>query len=255
MIRLKTKEEIEIMKEGGRHHADLLRQLADFIRPGMSTLELEEEALRLIREYGDKPTQLGYTPAGADRPYPAMLCVSINDEIVHGIPNEKMKVFKEGDIVSIDTSITHKGLVTDSAITVPVGTIDDETVKLLEVTKKALSAGIKAAQPGNRIGDIGAAITEAVKGSGFSIAADLAGHGVGYSLHEEPFVPNFGKKGKGELLEPGLVIAIEPMVNVGKAGIRISKDGYTISTRDGSKSAHFEHTVAITERGNIVLTQ
>ena len=255
MITYKTKEEIETMKVGGKRHAEILRALAEMVAPGVSTLILEEEALRLIHSHGDIPAFLGYTPAGAKRAYPAALCVSINQEIVHGIPNEAVRLLNEGDIVSLDLGLVHGGLITDSAITVPVGVVDDESLKLLHVTRAALEAGIKEAQPGKRIGDIGAAIQAVVKGSGFSLAEDLAGHGVGYKVHEDPFVPNTGHAGRGEELRPGMVIAIEPMVNVGGSKIRMMKDGYTIETRDGSKSAHFEHTVAITEEGNIVLTQ
>lgn len=255
MITYKTTEEIEILREGGKRHAEILRALAEMIVPGVSTLILEEEALRLIRAHGDKPAFLGYSPAGATRPYPASLCVSINDEIVHGIPNEAERILKDGDIVSLDLGIIHKGLITDAAITVPVGVIDDDSRKLLNITKQALGAGIKAAQPGNHVGDIGEAISDAVFGSGFSIADDLAGHGVGYQVHEDPFVPNVGIAGEGEELKPGMVIAIEPMLNIGGSAIKDGKDGYTILTVDGSRSAHFEHTIAITEHGNMVLTQ
>lgn len=254
MIRLKSPEEIEILREGGKRHAEILADLASKVEPGVSTLFLEEEALRLVKEGGDKAAHVGYTPRGAKRPFPAVLCISINDEIVHGIPNEKPKIINEGDIVSIDLSLEHKGLITDSAITVPCGAVDDESRQLLEVTKTALYEGIKQAQPGNTIGDIGEAISRSVKPSGFSLAADLAGHGVGFAIHEEPFVPNVGRAGVGERLVPGLVIAIEPMVNVGKPLIKVMKDGWTIATRDGSRSAHFEHTVAITENGNIIIT-
>jgi len=253
-IALKSKEEIEILREGGKRHAEILRALRDMVKPGISTLTLEEEARRLIRENGDKPAHLGYIPYGAPRPFPAALCISINDEIVHGIPNENPKILKQGDIVSIDLSLIHKGMFTDSAITVPVGAIDDESRKLLEVTQEALARGIAVAVPGGRIGDIGAAISAVVGPTGFSLAKDLVGHGVGYKIHEDPYVPNEGVSGDGERLVPGLVIAIEPMVNVGKPGIKTLADGYTISTRDGSRSAHFEHTVAITEKGNIILT-
>jgi len=253
-IRLKTPEEIAILREGGKRHAEILAELKKLVKPGVSTLILEEEALRLIKEYGDKPAHLGYHPSWAKRPFPAALCVSINNEIVHGIPNENVRVINDGDIVSIDLSLEHKGLITDSAITVACGAIDDESKKLLEVTEKALYAGIKAALPGNALGDIGEAISSVVESSGFSIADDLSGHGVGYQIHEEPYVPNVGVAGKGEKLVTGLVIAIEPMVNIGTGANKYLKDGYTIVTRDGSRSAHFEHTVAITEKGNIILT-
>lgn len=254
MIKLKTKEEIEIMKVGGQRHAEILGALSEMVAPGVSTLALEEEAERLIKENGDEASFLGYTPAGAPRAYPAALCVSINQEIVHGIPNEDSRIIRDGDIVSLDLGLTHRGLITDAAITVPAGTIDDESTKLLWVTKMALEEGIKEAKPGNFIGDISQAIYEVVRQSGFSLAEDLAGHGVGYSVHEDPFVPNVGMRGDGEELVPGMVIAIEPMVNVGKSGIKVMKDGYTIRTKDGSRSAHFEHTVAITEKGHIILT-
>ncbi len=253
-IALKSSEEIQILKEGGTRHAEILRTLAGMVKPGISTLFLEEEARRLIREGGDLPAHLGYTPYGAPRPFPAALCVSVNDEIVHGIPNEKPKILNQGDVVKIDLSLIHKKLFTDSAITVGVGAMDDEAEKLMSVTKEALMAGILAAQPGAHIGDIGAAISESVKPSGFSLAKDLVGHGVGYKIHEEPYVPNEGKRGQGEKLVPGMVFAIEPMVNTGKPNWKTLADGYTISTKDGSRSAHFEHTVAITEKGNIILT-
>ncbi len=253
-IKLKTPEEIKILKEGGERHAEILRTLKEMIEPGISTLILEEEALRLIKEKGDKPAFLGYTPRGAKRPYPASLCVSINDEIVHGIPNEAERLLNEGDIVALDLGLVHGGLITDAAISVSVGAIDDEARELLAITKKALEAGISEAKPGNTVGDIGAAIYGVVKSSPFSLAEDLAGHGVGFEVHEDPFVPNFGKSGQGQKLVPGMVIAIEPMVNIGKGAIKVMKDGYTIATRDGSRSAHFEHTVAITEKGNIILT-
>ncbi|MDQ3089989.1 MAG: type I methionyl aminopeptidase [bacterium] len=254
MIRLKSVEEIEILKEGGKRHAEILRIIAELVQPGVSTLILEEEALRLIREGGDKPAFLGYTPRGAKRPYPASLCVSINSEIVHGIPNEGDRILNDGDIVAIDLGLVHQGLITDAAISLGVGKVDDEARELLAVTKNALQAGIDAAINNNKIGDIGAAISNVVARSPFSLAEDLAGHGVGFDVHEDPFVPNFGIKGEGDSLMPGMVIAIEPMVNTGKGAIKLSRDGYTIVTKDGSRSAHFEHTVAITSDGYIVLT-
>ncbi len=253
-VKLKKEEEIRILKEGGERHAEILRLLCDMVEPGVSTLILEEEALRLIKEKGDKPAFLGYTPAGADRPYPASLCVSINNEIVHGIPNEAARILNDGDIVSLDLGLINGGLITDSAVTVGVGKIDDEGSELLRITKNALQAGLDQALPGNTIGDIGQAINEVVSQTKFSLAEDLAGHGVGYLVHEDPFVPNFGRSGEGEKLVPGMVIAIEPMVNTGKGGIKVLKDGYTIVTKDGSRSAHFEHTVAITKEGKIILT-
>lgn len=254
MIKLKTEKEILILKEGGRRHAEILSELAKLCRPGVSTLILEEESLRMIKEKGDKPAFLGYKPMGADRPFPASICISINDEIVHGIPNEAPRILREGDIVSLDLGVNHKGLITDAAMTVPVGIVDDESEKLITVTRESLYAGIKAAQPGNTIGDIGAAISAVVKKSGFHLAEDLVGHGVGYNVHEDPYVPNVGVAGTGEKIVSGMVLAIEPMVNVGTRKIKVMEDGYTIKTRDGSRSAHFEHSIVITEKGNIILT-
>jgi methionyl aminopeptidase len=255
MIRLKSKEQIEIMREGGARHASILNKLSALVEPGISTLILEEEAIRLIRENGDKPAFLGYRPKRARRPFPATLCVSINDEIVHGIPNEAVRIIKEGDIVSLDLGLIHRGLITDAAVTLPVGAIDDQSKKLIETARVALEHGCEVARLGNTIGDIGSAIQNIVESSGFTLAADLSGHGVGFSVHEDPYVPNFGEPGRGLKLEPGLVIAIEPMVNAKSQEIKVSNDGYTIKTRDGSRSAHFEHTVAITESGNIILTK
>src|SRR3989344_5325132 len=254
MIKLKTAKEIEIMKEGGRRHAKILQEIAKLWKPGVSTLTLEEETARMIKEKGDKASFLGYKPMGADRPFPASICISVNDEIVHGIPNESPKILKDGDIVSLDLGVTHEGLITDSAITVPVGAIDDESRKLIEVTREALYAGIKASQPGNTIGDIGVAISAVVEKAGFSLAEDLVGHGVGYKVHEDPYVPNVGTVGTSEKIVPGMVLALEPMVNAGSGKIKVMSDGYTIKTKDGRRSAHFEHSIAILEKGNIILT-
>lgn len=254
MIEIKSPTDIETMQEGGKRHKEILSYLVTLVKPGVSTLYLEEEARRMIEEGGDTAAFLNYTPLGAVRPYPAALCVSINEEIVHGIPNENEKILTEGDLVSLDLGLVHKGLITDSAVTVGVGNIDEEGKKLLEISKRALDAGIKVAIGGNHVGDIGFAISEVVRGTGFSLAEDLAGHGVGYRVHEDPFVPNVGIKREGDELMPGMVIAIEPMVNAGSGAIRHMKDGYTIKTKDGKKSVHFEHTIAITEKGNIILT-
>lgn len=255
MIRLKSKDEIEILKEGGKRNAEILRALARLVSPGVSTMDLENEAVRLLAEGGDMSATLGYTPRGARRAFPANICVSVNEEIVHGIPNEDPKILKDGDIVTIDLSMIHNKLFTDAAITVAVGEIDEESERLINAARIALEKGIARALPGNHIGDIGEAIQDYVETTGFSIAEDLAGHGVGYALHEDPFVPNDGRKGIGHELVPGMVIAIEPMLCAGKGAIKVLKDGYTIVTKDGSRSSHFEHTVAITETGNIILTK
>lgn len=254
-ISIKTKEEIVILREGGKRLATILRELADAVKPGVSSFALNDLAEKLIREGGDTPSFLGYTPYGAKRAYPASLCLSINDEVVHGIPNETEKFLKEGDIVSLDTSLIHGGLITDSAITVPVGKIDAKAQKLLKVTREALEKGIKMARAGNTVGDIGFAIESFVQPHGFGIVRELAGHGVGYKIHEEPYVPNFGRAGEGDVLKLGMVIAIEPMLNEGGASIKLDSDGYTYRTRDGSRSAHFEHTVVVTGNGSEVLTR
>lgn len=253
-IELKSQAEIEILKEGGKRHAQILSDLSALVKPGVSTFFLEQEARRMIEAMGDKSAFLGYKPRGARRPFPAALCVSINNEIVHGIPNEVERLLNEGDLVSLDLGLVHEGLITDSAVTVSCGAVDDEARELLRVGKEALQRGIEAAQGGNYVGDIGAAIDAVVSKSNFSSVTDLAGHGVGYKVHEEPFVPNVGKAGAGEKLVPGMVIAIEPMVNAGTPEIKLLKDGYTFVTRDGERSVHFEHTIAITEKGPIILT-
>jgi methionyl aminopeptidase len=254
MIKLKSKEEIEIMKEGGKRHAFILREVAKIVRPGISTKDLDDLAYKLIIEGGDKPAFLNYTPEGVSYPYPASLCVSINDEIVHGIPNKKV-LLEEGDIVSLDLGLVHKGLITDGAITVPVGKISKEAQKLIDVTKKALELAVAAAQPGNRVGDIGHAVESYIKPLGYGLVEILSGHGVGYSVHEDPYVPNYGKPNTGERLVPGMVIAIEPMINLGTGEVYVTDDEYTYITADAKLSAHFEHTVAITEDGPIVLTK
>lgn len=255
MINIKSKEEIEEMKEGGARHAFILSEVAKKVSPGVTTQSLEDYARELIEEGGDKPSFLNYTPRGAKRPFPSALCVSINDEIVHGIPNEGDKILQEGDVVSLDLGLTHKDLITDSAITIGVGVISEQDRKLIEHCKEALYLGIKQAKGGNHIGDIGNAIESFIKPLGYGLSEGLAGHGVGYKVHEDPFVPNEGKPGQGELLKPGMVIAIEPMITLGSSRITLAKDGYTYKTRDGSKASHFEHTIAITDGDPIILTK
>ena len=254
-IKLKTKEDIKTLREGGKRHAFILNELAKIVAPGVSTKALDDLAAKLITLGGDTASFLGYTPYGAKRPYPASLCVSVNDAVVHGIPNENPVDLKEGDIVTLDLGITHKGLVTDAAITVPVGKIDKEAKDLLRATKKALELGIKAAKPGHTTGHIGEAIETYIAPLGYGIVEELAGHGVGYGVHEDPYVPNYGMAGDGEPLVPGMVIAIEPIINEGTHKIFLDKDGYTYRTKDGKRSAHFEHTVVITEKGCEVLTK
>jgi methionyl aminopeptidase len=255
VITIKTKKDIEILREGGKRHAQILKALASMVKPGRSTKYLNDQAERLIRVGGDESSFLNFQPYGADRPYPASLCVSINDEVVHGIPNEEEKILKDGDIVSLDLGLKHKGLYTDAAITVPVGKIRPEVEKLLNVTKKALMNGIKEIKEGATIGDIGFAIQECAQKEGYGIVRELAGHGVGYDVHEMPYVPNYGKKGSGEILKAGMVLAIEPMFNLGTHRVILDKrDGYTYRSADGSPSAHFEHTIVVTKSGSEILT-
>lgn len=253
MIKLKTQEDIEILREGGRRHAEILRLVAEKVKPGISAKELDDFAYKLVKDGGDEPAFLNYTPEGVSYPYPASLCVSVNDEVVHGIPLEEI-ILDEGDIVSLDLGLKHKGLITDSAITVPVGKIDNKAQDLINITKKALMVGIEAAKPGNTTGDIGYAIEEFVKKTGYGIVKILSGHGVGYSVHEDPYVPNYGNPGEGEKLVPGMVLALEPMLNLGSGEVCSTEDEYTYVTEDGSLSAHFEHTIVITEEGAEILT-
>jgi methionyl aminopeptidase len=248
MIQLKSAREIELMAEGGRILAATIDELKRAVRPGISTGELDRIAEEFIRSHeGAIPAFKGlYGFTGS-------ICTSINHEIVHGIPSPK-RVLRDGDIISLDVGVGYRGYFTDSAATVAVGTVDAETTKLLEVTKRSLDAGIAAAQIGNHIGDIGAAVQAVVEAEGFTVVRDLVGHGIGTSFHEEPQVPNYGKPKRKEKLVPGLTIAIEPMVNAGGPATRTLADKWTIVTVDGSRSAHFEHTVAITTQGPRVLT-
>jgi methionyl aminopeptidase len=248
VIQLKSQREIELMAEGGRILGATVRMLRREVRPGVSTLDLDAMAEEFIRSHP------GATPAFKGLyGFPGTLCTSINQEIVHGIPSRK-RVLKDGDVISLDVGVGYQGYFTDSATTVPVGTVDAQTSRLLEVTELSLAAGIAAAMPGNHLGDIGAAVQKVVEAAGFSVVRDLVGHGIGVEFHEEPQVPNYGKPKRGLKLVPGLTLAIEPMVNVGGPQTRTLPDKWTIVTVDGSRSAHFEHTVAITEQGNRVLT-
>jgi methionyl aminopeptidase len=256
MITKKTPEEIEILKEAGNKLASILKELAKEVKPGISTLSIDDRAMELAEEFGVEPILLGYHPGFADRPYPAAVCVSVNDCVQHGIPSEDL-VLETGDVVNIDMSIGYQGMVVDSGLTVGVGEISVEARKLLDVTKEALSLGIKQAKPGNHIGDISHAIQTLVESRGLSVVKVLCGHGVGYAVHEEPTIPNFGKIGTGPKIEVGHVYAIEPIVNIGKPDVYFDDegDGYSVYTVDESWSAHFEHTVVITENGPLILTK
>jgi len=255
MIRPKTKEEIIILREAGKRLANVLSTLKEKVADGVSLADLDALGEKLIRERGDVPAFLNYTPEGAPRAYPSSICISVNNEIVHGIPTEGGRILREGDIVTLDAGLVHKKLIVDSAITVPVGNIDPRARDLLEITQQSLYKGIEAAQVGARVGDISHAIESFVRPTGFSIYRDLVGHGVGYAVHEDPYVPNVGKQGTGPRLVEGMVIAIEPMLGTGSDGIMLADDGYTYLTEDGSLSAHFEHTIALTENGPLVLTE
>ncbi len=257
-IIIKTEEEIAKLREGGKRLGTILAKVAARIAPGVSTYDLDAYARELIAAGGDTAAFLNYQPYGASYPYPAALCTSVNGEVVHGIPKKEV-ILKDGDVVAIDLGLKHEGLFTDHALSVPVGKVSKETAQLLAVTKAALEEGIFAIQPGARVGDIGHAIESYIKKFGdgkntYGIVDILSGHGVGREIHEDPFVPNYGKKGTGALLKPGMVIAIEPMVNLGTKEVVLDKDGYTYKTEDGKKSAHFEHTVLITDTGAEILT-
>jgi methionyl aminopeptidase len=245
----KSPAEIEKMRRSGRIVRQLLDELAAMVQPGISTMDLERAAEQKIRESGAKPAFKGYYD------YPCCLCTSLNNEIVHGIPSEK-RVLKGGDIVSIDCGVVLDGYYGDSAITVPVGNgVAPELTKLLDVTRESLYRGIQQARVGNTVGDVGAAVQEIVEANGFSVVREFVGHGIGTRLHEDPQVPNFGTRGHGARLREGTVIAIEPMVNAGKAGTKVLDDRWTAVTEDGSYSAHFEHCVAVTVDGPVILTQ
>ncbi len=252
MIYLKSKEEIVKMRSAARVVVEALVKLRENVVPGVSTWDLDRMAEELAIKKGAKPAFKGYSN------YPASVCFAVNDEVVHGIPSKK-KILREGDIVGLDFGVSLEGYYGDSAITVPVGDVSSLAHKLLAVTEESLNRGIAEAYPGNRLFDISGAIQTYVEEEGFSIVRSFVGHGIGRKLHEDPQVPNFvpenGSRGKGIKLKPGMVIAIEPMVNVGRPDIKILNDGWTAVTVDGTLSAHFEHTVAVTEEGPVVLTQ
>lgn len=256
MITKKTPTEIETLKEAGAILGTMLREIAAALKPGMSTMDVDDIAMELVDKYKVEPVLLGYHPEFADTPYPAAICVSVNDCVQHGVPSDDL-ILKEGDTVNLDMSIAHNGMIVDSGITVGVGEISPEAKKLLAVTEEALALGIKQAVPGNHIGDISHAIQKLVESRGFSVVEVLCGHGVGYAVHEEPTIPNFGKPGTGPKIEVGHVYAIEPIVNMGGADVFFDDegDGYSVYTEDESWSAHFEHTVAITENGPVILTK
>ncbi|HNQ01329.1 MAG TPA: type I methionyl aminopeptidase [Syntrophales bacterium] len=247
MIILKSRQEIEKMRKSNALVAAILEELAKKIRPGVKTIELDRLSEQMALRRGARPAFKGY------RGYPYSLCTSVNSEVVHGMPSERE--LKEGDIVSLDFGVLHDGYYGDAAVTVPVGEISPAARRLLRVTEEALYRGISAARAGNRIGDISAAIQGHVEAAGFSVVRDLVGHGIGKSLHEDPQVPNYGSSGRGIELKPGMVFAIEPMVNEGTYRVDVLRDGWTVVTADGKLSAHFEHSVAVTENGPVILSR
>lgn len=252
---VKTKEQRAGILESGRRLGMILEEIAKSVAPGVSTNTLNDLAERLIREGGDEPAFLHYIPERGMRPYPATLCVSINEEVVHGIPNEAPRILQTGDIVSLDLGLIHKGYVSDSALTMAVGKTDKVSYALMEATKQALEAAIAAAKVGNRIGDISHATERAFKGTGFSVVRELGGHGVGDHVHEEPWIGNTGHPGTGMEIVDGMVLALEPIANAGKAAVILARDGYTYRSKDGSRSAHFEHTILVETSGTTVVTR
>src|SRR6202161_2347130 len=245
---LKSSQEIEKMRRAGQVVREVLELVRSKVRPGATTFDLEKAAEERLAELWLKAAFKGYYG------YPCVLVTSVNSEVVHGIPSPK-RVLKEGDIVSVDFGVVVDGYYGDAAITVPVGSIDPDAARLLKVTEDSLKAGIAAVRPGATLGDVGAAVQNVVEGEGFSVVRDFVGHGIGVHMHEDPQVPNFGEAGQGMKLKVGMVIAIEPMVNAGKPDVKVLDDGWTAVARDGSMSAHFEHTVAVTATGARILTE
>ena len=254
MVTIKSKKEIEKMKEVGKVVAQIYEELEKEIKPGMTTLQLDEIAEKTMKKLGALPAQKGYDPGIRGVPkFPSSTCISVNDEIIHGIPS-KYKIIKEGDIVSVDTVALKNGYNGDAARTFAVGKVSKEAQRLIDVTKQAFFEGIKYAKPGYRIGDISHRIGEYVHSQGYSVVREFQGHGIGKEMHEDPGIPNYGKAGRGLRLEPGMTLAIEPMVIQGKPNILELEDGWTIITEDGSLAAHYENTILITENEPQILT-
>ena len=248
MITLKNAAQITAMRDAGRITGEALLIARDMVRPGVSTYEIDQAIRRHIEKSGATPAFLGY------HGFPASACISINDEVIHGIP-AKDRILKDGDIVKIDTGATYRGYVGDSARTIPVGNVSDEAKKLIQVTRDSFWAGVEQLQSGKRLGDVGSAIDALVRQNGFSTVKRYVGHGIGTQMHEQPDVPNFGTPGRGIRLSAGMTLAIEPMVNVGTANVIELNDGWTVKTADGSLSAHYENTVALTSNGVLILTE
>ena len=255
MISIKTPEEIEIMAEGGKLLAEIIKELEENVKPGITTKEFDRLAESLISSSGGKCSFKGYVSKDGDtvRPYPACLCTSVNEEIVHAIPSDR--VLKNGDILKLDLGILYKGFNTDMAVTVPVGKISFEAQRLIRVTKKALKMGIKKARIGNTFGDIGNTIQRYVESQGFNVVRELCGHGIGRELHEDPQILNYGKRHMGPEIKEGMVFCLEPMVTMGDWRTKKGKDSYSYETKDGSLSAHFEHMMAVTKNSCQILTE
>lgn len=247
MIRLKNSEQIELMKIAGRITGEALLVAEEAVREGISTWELDRIIRAYIEKCGAKPTFLGYGG------FPGSACISVNEEVIHGIPSKK-KILREGDIVKVDVGACYRGYNGDSARTFPVGKISDEATRLIEVTKQSFFEAVKHAMVGNRIGDIGSAVQDCAEAAGYSVVRKYVGHGVGAELHEDPEVPNFGTKGRGVRIYSGMTLAIEPMVNQGTADVNVLDNGWTVVTADGKLSAHYEHSIAVTDNGPLLLT-
>lgn len=265
MASIKDKQKLEALREAGRRLATILQSLVDAVRPGMSTGECNAIAEKMIRNGGDTPAFLGYQPLGATYPFPATLCISVNDEVVHGIPGSR--VLSGGDLVKFDLGLVHEGIFVDAARATIIGSLPlagstmakmpgmrGNSERLLKATEDALAAGIAACRAGNRTGDIGAAIERVIKPTGFGIVEELGGHGVGTSVHEEPYIANYGVKGRGTLLRAGMVLAIEPIITEGSRRVYVAKDGYTFMTRDGKRACQVEHTILVTDSKPEIIT-
>lgn len=248
MIICKSPDEIEKLRRSGRMVRQVLGEIRERVKPGITTLELEKFVVKRFKELGAKPAFLGY------RGYPCCLCASVNEEVIHGIPTDR-RTLKEGDIVSLDTGVILDGYYGDSAITVAVGTISESAQRLMKVTEESLELALEKVRLGNRLGDVSATVQEYAEKNGYSVVREFVGHGIGKAMHEEPQVPNFGQRGHGPLLKEGMVFAVEPMLNAGGAAVRVLSDNWTAVTVDGKLSAHFEHMVAVTRNGPDVLTR
>lgn len=253
-MRYLDEKELGLLRVAGSRLARILREITSMVKDGASTDTLDRKARELIESEGDKPAFLNYQPAGAERPYPASMCTSVNDQVVHGIPNENPQILKNGDIISLDLGLSHKGIIADMDITVSVGEMDEKTRRLMDASKEALSVAISMTVPGNTTGDIGHAVSQVAEKYEYSVVKELGGHGVGRVVHDDPFIPNEGDLGSGTLIEKGMVLAIEPIICEGSGEVALDDDGYTYRTVDGSRTAQFEHTVLVTNGNPEIIT-